>query len=115
MFSETVAQKPTVPLSAGIKNFRKSEKVTKRDGAESMGPNPPAALYAQPNSRSPTPNNIGALMPCRNLMYSIPLRITSRLMSQNAMKQMEVLCATCPQLGASVVISVLMASPPIQV
>jgi hypothetical protein len=44
MFSDTVAQNPTVPFSAGIKNFRKSEKVMKRDGADSMGPNPPAAL-----------------------------------------------------------------------
>ncbi len=44
MLSETVAQKPTVPFSAGIRNFRKSEKLTKRDGADSMGPNPPADL-----------------------------------------------------------------------
>jgi hypothetical protein len=44
MFSDTVAQNPTVPFSAGMRNFRKSEKLRKRDEADSIGPNPPAAL-----------------------------------------------------------------------
>ena len=42
ILSETVAQKPTVAFSAGIRNFRNSGKLLNRDGAESMAPNPPA-------------------------------------------------------------------------
>jgi hypothetical protein len=48
-------------------------------------------------------------------MYSMPFRMTSRLISQKARKQMAVLWVTCPHDGASVVMRVLMASPPIQV
>ena len=43
MFNETVAQKPTVPLRAGIKNFRKSGNVVNLDGTDNIGPKPPAA------------------------------------------------------------------------
>ena len=87
MFNETVAQKPTVPFRAGIKNFKKSGKVVNREGTENMGPKPPAARYAHTNRSNPTPNKIGALMPCRIRMYSIPFSTTARLISQNRKKQ----------------------------
>src|SRR5215510_14585125 len=60
MFSETVAQKPTVAFKAGTRNFRKSAKLLNLEGADSIGPKPPALLYAQPKSRRPTANKIGA-------------------------------------------------------
>jgi hypothetical protein len=42
MFSETVAQNPTVAFKAGTRNFRKSAKLLNFEGADSMGPKPPA-------------------------------------------------------------------------
>src|SRR5689334_25421977 len=72
MLSETVDQKPTVPLRAGIKNFSKSLVELNFEGAASIGPKPPALFQAQPSSNNPTPKRIGALTPCKHLMYSIP-------------------------------------------
>ena len=75
MFSDTVAQKPTVAFNAGTRNLRrKSGSLRSVEGTESMGPNPPAVLYAQPSSSNPTASNTGALMPCRKRMYSMPLQ-----------------------------------------
>src|SRR5258705_9506159 len=115
MFRETVAQNPTVAFRAGTRNLRKSSKLLNREGDESIGPKPPAVRYAHPNSRRPTASRIGALMPCRKRMYSIPLRTTARLMSQKVRKQIAVLYGRRPQPGASVEINVLIASPPIHV
>ena len=115
MFSETVAQKPTVALRAGTRNLRKSAKFEKRDGAESIGPNPPAERYAQPSNSKPTASRTGALIPCRKRMYSMPLRITARLISQNAKKQMAVRCSICAQPGKRIPSRLLTASPPTQV
>src|SRR6476646_2231799 len=47
MLSETVDQKPTVPLSAGIRNFSRSLVDVNFEGAASIGPKPPALLMAQ--------------------------------------------------------------------
>ena len=87
MFSDTVDQNPTVALRAGTSVRKKEPAVLNFEGAASMGPNPPAVKYAQPSSSKPTPSKIGALMPWRKRMYSMPRMITSRLMAQNARKQ----------------------------
>lgn len=42
IFRDTVAQKPTVAFSAGTRNFKKSAKFASREGADNMGPKPPA-------------------------------------------------------------------------
>src|SRR5713226_1706651 len=102
MFKDTVAQKPTTPFSAGTRNLRKSGKLVKRDGAESMGPNPPALVYAHASRSRPTATRMGALSPCRKRMYSIPFRITNRLINQNAMKQIPAPCGTDFQNGHTV-------------
>src|SRR5579862_3945644 len=81
----------TVTFRAGTRNLRKSEKLAKRDGAASMGPNPPAARYAQAKSRSPTASRTGALIPWSTRIYSTPLRMTARLISQKTKKQIAVL------------------------
>src|SRR5882762_4612547 len=99
MLSDTVAQKPTVPFKAGSRNFRKSEKLPKRDVADTIGPNPPAARYAHTSSSTPTAKRTGALIPWRKQMYSIPLRMTIRLINQNAIKQIAAPCATLVHAG----------------
>ncbi len=91
MFKDTVAQNPTVAFRAGTRNFRNSAKLLNFDGDDSMGPKPPALRYAHPNNSRPTANRIGALMPCRNRMYSMPLRMTARFINQKARKQIAVL------------------------
>ena len=51
MFSESVAQKPTIPVNAGKKNFQNWE-VESLDGVSKIGPNPFAAEIAQNNKAS---------------------------------------------------------------
>ena len=41
MLSASVAQKPTIAVSEGMKKPMKSAALSKRLGAESMGPRPP--------------------------------------------------------------------------
>jgi hypothetical protein len=114
MFSETVAQNPTVPLSAGIRNFRKSGRLRSATAPTASGrirrhscrPSQQQQSHRQQNRRADAlqePNVFD------------PLRTTARLMSQNAMKQIAVAPASCAHAGAITPISVLMASPPIQV
>src|SRR5262249_31848214 len=115
MFSDTVDQKPTVPFRAGIRNFRNSLVLRNCGGDESMGPKPPAVFHAQTSSNTPTPSRMGALQPCRNRIDSMPLRITSTLISQKATKQMAVPYGLSRQAGHTVPSNLLMASPPNQV
>src|SRR4051812_1062088 len=115
MFSETVDQNPTVPLSAGIKNFRNSVLSLNFGVAESIGPKPPALRYAHASRTNPTASSTGALMPCRNLMYSMPASTTAKLIAQKSMKQIPTLCGTELHAGHKVASRVLMASPPIHV
>src|SRR5215470_14265999 len=114
MFSDTVDQKPTVPFKAGTRNFKNSPVLLNCEGEESMGPKPPALFQAHTSSNSPTPSKIGALKPCKNRMYSMPLRITSRLIAQKIMKQIAVPYGLLRHEGHTVPRRVLMASPPIQ-
>src|SRR5262249_49846088 len=114
MLRETVDQKPTVPFSAGIRNFRKSLVLRNCEGVESIGPKPPALFHAHINSRTPTPNRIGALRLGRKGMNSMLFRITARLMAQKIMKQIAVPFGFDRHAGHTVPSRVLMASPPIQ-
>ena len=52
MLSESVAQKPTMPVSAGKKKFQKSPEVAKREGCASIGPRPSAASTAHHSKAS---------------------------------------------------------------
>src|SRR2546430_12510907 len=78
MFNETVAQKPTTPVSEGMKKRKNSLKLWNFDGVASMGPKPPALLRAQRRRASPMSSRNGAEMPCKKRMVSIPRRITDR-------------------------------------
>ena len=87
MFSETVAQKPTTPVSEGMKNLKNSPKVVNLEGVANIGPNPPALAPAQSNNAKPITNKSGAETPCKNRIVSMPRKITATFSSQKKMKQ----------------------------
>ena len=99
MFNEIVAQKPTVPFRAGTRNFKKSEKLTKRDGADKHGTEPARRAISPGQQQETDRQQNRRADPLQALMYSMPLRITARLMSQKARKQMPAPWATWLQAG----------------
>ena len=52
MFKESVAQKPTMPVSAGKKKWKKAAVLVNLDGCSKIGPKPLPALMAQNNKAS---------------------------------------------------------------
>src|SRR5215831_2092764 len=115
MFSETVAQKPTTPVSEGTKKRKNSPKDRNLEGVESIGPKPPALLRAQRRRANPMKSKNGAEIPCRKRIVSMPRRITKTLRSQKRTKQTAAPEWNFAQPGARATIMALMASPPIQV
>src|SRR5258708_34218655 len=111
MLSDTVAQKPTTPVSDGTKKRKNSPKVWNLDGVASIGPKPPALLRAQSSSARPMRSRHGAEMPCRNRIVSMPRKITRTLSSQNAAKHTEGPHAKWPQLGVSATSRASMSAP----
>src|SRR5215472_11023154 len=101
MLSETVAQKPTTPVSEGMKKRKNSEKDWNLEGVESMGPKPPALLRAQSKRARPMSSKNGAETPCKKRMVSMPRRMTATLSSQKKTKQVAGPYAKCCQLGMS--------------
>src|SRR5437899_12220222 len=89
MFSETVAQNPTTPVSEGTKKRKNSPKVWNFEGVASMGPKPPAFFRAQSNKANPMSKRKGAEMPWRKRMVSMPRTITSTFRSQKKAKRSE--------------------------
>src|ERR1700678_3997173 len=87
MFRATVGQKPTIPVSDGMKNFMKSAVAWNLLGALRTGPRPPALPVIHQRSNSPTISMNGALIPSRKRMVSMPRQITAMLISQKAKKQ----------------------------
>src|SRR6267154_5590217 len=115
MFNDTVAQKPTTPVSEGMKKPKNSPKDRNFEGVASMGPKPPALLRAQRRRASPMRRRNGAEMPCKKRMVSMPRRITSTLRSQKKAKHIAGPAWKFAHDGARATIMALMASPPIQV
>ncbi len=76
MFSESVAQKPIIPVSAGKKNVQNwpafGPPGSNCDGCRSIGPKPSACTYAHASSASPSTISSGALMFSRTRIDSIP-------------------------------------------
>src|SRR5258706_16436137 len=101
MLSDTVAQKPTTPVSDGTKKRKNSPKLWNLEGFASMGPKPPALLRAQSSSAKRISNKKDAETPCKNRMVSIPRKITATFSSQNIAKHNAGPYATRPHLGAS--------------
>ncbi len=52
MFSDNVAQYPTIAVSDGKKKRKKSLLVANWLGADNIGPNPPALCSMKPSSRT---------------------------------------------------------------
>src|SRR6202142_1065379 len=91
MLSESVAQNPTMPVSAGMKKAVNWPALgwpaSNAEGCESIGPNPPAAPWAQAGKPSPNAMRGGAFMLRRIRIESTPLYTTHMLMAQKKMKQ----------------------------
>src|ERR1700676_5530444 len=101
MLSATVAQKPTMPVSDGIKKRMNSAVVLNLLGVLSTGPKPPALLVIQNKSSSPIPSMNGAPMPSRNFMVAMPRQTTSILSSQKAKKHTQETPACVAAAGQS--------------
>src|SRR2546426_8046952 len=87
MLRATVAQKPTMPVSDGIKNRTDSEVLWNLLGALRTGPKPPASVVIHHSISRPTESMNGAATPSRILMVSMPRQTTSMLSPQKKKKQ----------------------------
>ena len=94
-----MAQKPTMPVSDGMKNFRNAAVDVNLLGALRTGPRPPALPVIQKSSRRPTQSMKGAPIPSRNLMVSMPRQMTAMLTSQKAKKQTQMPPGQSPAAG----------------
>src|SRR5208282_2150633 len=87
MFSATVAQNPTIPVNDGMKNFKNSAVDLNLLGVLRTGPRPPAWLVTHHKRSNPTHSMNGAAIPSKNLIVSIPRKITRMFSSQKSPKQ----------------------------
>src|SRR5262245_2236507 len=87
MLRESVAQKPTIAVRPGAKARRNSLVVPSLEGAESIGPKPPALHQAQPRRASPVAIRKGADQVSSHLIDSVPWRMNQRFTSQKIAKQ----------------------------
>src|SRR6185436_4949188 len=87
MLSATVAQKPTMPVSDGIKNRTNSAVVWNLLGALRTGPKPPASDVIHHSMSKPTASMNGAATPSSTLMVSMPCQTTSMFSPQKKKKQ----------------------------
>ena len=60
MLRDSVAQKPTMPVRPGMKNFQNSPNVANLLGSDMIGPMPPALPIAQMSMMMPMAMRIGA-------------------------------------------------------
>ena len=103
MFNATVAQKPTMPVSEGMKKRKNSPAGVKLARACSApGPRPPACRVIHHKSSSPIPSMKGAPMPSRNLMVSMPRQITAMFSAQKAKKQIHTPPGRCAAPGQKI-------------
>src|SRR5580658_9785308 len=99
MFSESVAQYPTIAVNDGKKKWRKLLVEWNRLGAESMGPKPPALCSIQNKSVSDITSMKGAEKLCRKRIDSTPLHTTNILSSQNPRKLAHKTAGICSVAG----------------
>src|SRR5688572_2121813 len=86
MLSESVAQKPTIPVSAGKKKFQNWLLLLNFEGCSSIGPNPLAALIAQNNNASAASGRKIALKTSNFLMLSTSRYTMNIFSNQNKKK-----------------------------
>src|SRR5689334_3111515 len=88
MFSERVAQKPTMPVRPGIKKAQRSDVEANREGTFSIAVNPPGTLViAQASKASAANGRKKALKTSSFRMLSTPSQTTHILISQKTIKQ----------------------------
>src|SRR5215467_10624003 len=104
-----------MPVSEGTKKCQKSAALLNLLGALRTGPNPPAFPVTHHSSSSPTASINGAAAPSRNLMVSMPRRITTILSAQKHRKQTHGPALHDPQAGHRIRNIAWIAWPPIQV
>ena len=77
MLSESVAQKPIMPVSAGKKKPQNCPALgwpaSNAEGCDKIGPKPPAARHAHQSNSSPSARSNGALMFRSSRIESMPL------------------------------------------
>src|SRR5450756_588016 len=104
MFSDSVAQKPTMPVNAGKKQLQNFPAcgwpASNCDGCEKIGPKPPAVRYAHQSSNKPSAMSNGALMFSNQRMVSMPRWITYMLMAQEKRKH-----KNCPPVMPSLLVA----------
>ncbi len=86
MLSDSVAQKPTMPVSEGTKTSQKAPKVSKREGCESMGPTPPARPTAHTSSTAAITSTSGAAQFSNTFTASMPLTMMKMFSAQKTKK-----------------------------
>src|SRR5436305_11893077 len=105
MFSATVAQKPTMPVSDGIKKRINSALVWNLLGVLSTGPRPPALPVTHHKSSRPTANRNGAPTPSSQRMVSMPFHTTHILISQKKKKHSQMPPAA-PAVAGHMILSI---------
>src|SRR5258708_23445124 len=89
ILSERVAQKPTMPVSPGIKKAQKAAAEANPEGRVRMGPRPPCtAEMAQYNKASAARGRKKALNTNNFRMLLTPIQTTHIFNNQNKIKQM---------------------------
>src|SRR5271154_89739 len=99
MFSESVAQYPTIAVNDGKKKWRKLPVEWKRLGAESIGPKPPALCSIQNSSISDITSMKGAEKLCRKRIDSTPHQTTNILSNQKPRKLAHKTTGVCSVAG----------------
>src|SRR5689334_19222661 len=85
IFSDKVAQNPTIPVSPGIKKCQKSRVEVNFDGCSRIGPSPPlTAVIAQSRRASAATGRKKALNTNSFLMLSTPRYTTYMFSNQNS-------------------------------
>src|SRR3989442_8940863 len=115
MLSATVAQKPTMPVSDGMKKRTNSRVVWNLLGELRTGPKPPASDVIHHNISRPTESMNGAATPSRILIVSIPRQTTSMFSPQKKKKQVHMPAEDPLAAGQRICSMVKIACPPIQV
>src|SRR5229473_8248913 len=115
MLRATVAQKPTMPVSDGMKKRRNSGVLWNLLGALRTGPKPPASDVIHHSISRPTESMNGAATPSRTLIVSMPRQTTNMFSAQKEKKQIHMPVDDPLAAGQRIWSMVKMACPPIQV
>src|ERR1700742_4363694 len=102
MFSDKVAQNPTMPVRPGTKNAQKAETEVKCEGCVSMGPSPPCTCDTAHHSRASAARGRKKALNTSNFrILSTPSQTTYIFSSQNRRKHIAGPVASPQDTGSS--------------